>query len=85
MNSKKEGQFVKQNIWSYANSLGFGTTIINNGKNVRYKQGNLIAEHADSVIKDGSFDCLSRQKDGSCDKAADGICNPDWNNKDDFD
>jgi len=35
--------------------LNVKQTIINNGKNVRYKQGNLTAEHADSVIKDGSI------------------------------
>ncbi len=38
-----------------AKYLGIGTTIINNGRDVRYKQGNLTAKHADSVIKDGSI------------------------------
>ncbi|MBI2546085.1 hypothetical protein HYV81_02810 [Candidatus Woesearchaeota archaeon] len=35
--------------------LNVQQTIINNGVNVKYKQGNLTAEHADSVIKDGSI------------------------------
>ncbi|MBI2546087.1 hypothetical protein HYV81_02820 [Candidatus Woesearchaeota archaeon] len=38
-----------------AQYLGIGTTVINNGINVKFKQGNLTAEHADSVIKDGSI------------------------------
>ena len=38
-----------------AKYLGIGTTIINNGVNVRYIQGNLTADHADSLIKDGSI------------------------------
>jgi len=46
--------------------------------------GNNICDANENYMKCSS-DCHSGQKDNVCDKIADGICDPDCNNKDDYD